>query len=150
MILDGLLLFSTAQAVTATAASTNIVDLTNARDMGIGNDYPALKLMVNIGTTFTAAGAATMQIQFQGSTDATTWTTYAASDAMAVAGLTAGNSLVFPIDLPGRKPGAALPLYYRLNYVIATGPMTAGAITATLVLDRQWNHSYPAGLTVAN
>jgi hypothetical protein len=150
MIMDGTLLFSTAQAITATAASTNIIDLTNARDLGIGNDYPTVKVEMQIGTALTTTNSGTLTVQFQGSTDASSWTTYAESQAYAAAALTANTNHGFPISLPARSLGASLPQYYRLNYVVGTGVFSTGTVTAFLVLDRQWNHSYPAGLTVAN
>ena len=41
MMLDALLNLSSAQAVTATAVSTNSIDLSTARDVGVGNDLYA-------------------------------------------------------------------------------------------------------------
>ena len=158
MILDSLLMFSTPaspQAVTVTAASTNIIDLLNPRDMGIGDD-PALKLAIYITTAFTAAGAATLQVQFQGAPDngsglPGTYVTYAESATYAVADLSVGRKLL-PIDVPHRDLTltTTFPRFYRLNYIVATGPMTAGALVAGIVLDRQDASQYPAGLTITN
>lgn len=158
MILDGNLMFSTPaspQAITVTAASTNIIDLLNPRDLGIGDD-PALKLACLVTTAFTAGGAATLTVQFQGAPDngsgaPGTYVTYAESRAYAVAELLLGSKLL-PIDVPHRDPTllVTFPRFYRLNYVVATGPMTAGAIVAGIVIDRQDSAQYPAGLVVAN
>ena len=134
---------------TGTQQSTNIVDLVNARDMGIG-DNPALKLLVTIKTTFSAGTS--LQIQFQGAPDNAgspgTWTTYAESAAVAEADLIAGRYLL-PMDIPRPPPGIALPRFYRLQYVSA-GTHGAGGIYGAIVLDRADYVVYPAGITVPN
>ena len=157
MILDGALQFTGTAGVagspdiptTGTQQSTNIVDLVNARDMGIGDD-PAIKLVVAVKTAFTAGTS--LQIQFQGAPDNAgtpgTWTTYAESAAVLDADLVAGRYLL-PMDIPRPPPGAALPRYYRLQYVSA-GTHSTGQIYGALVLDRQDYVVYPAGATVPN
>lgn len=153
MILDGLLLFDTAVALTATAVSTNVVDLLNARDMGVGD--PELSVVVQCTTALLSAGASTLTIQVQGSTDNTTYTIYAQSDAIPKASLGAGSK--FSIDLPRMPPHAAgRPRYLRLNYVVATGPFTGGTLTSFMVLDEQLNAGspnalgYSPGIVIAN
>lgn len=151
MILDKQLMFDEALAITATAASTNQIDLSVYRDLGVGDD-PALKVLAQVITAFVSAGGATLQIQFQGSRDNVTYTTMAESRAYAVADLTAGIHLL-PIDVP-RIGGAAqsMPRYYRLNYVVGTSTFSAGTLTAGLVLDRQDSNvqlgGYPAGVVI--
>lgn len=158
MILDRLLCFSAPsapQAITVTAPSTDIIDLLNPRDMGIG-DNPALKLAIFITTAFAAAGAATLTVAFQGAPDngsgaPGTYVDYALSRAYPVAELLVGRKLL-PIDLPHRDESliVTFPRFYRLNYTVATGPMTAGAIVAAVVIDRHDASQYPAGLTITN
>src|SRR5262245_10481611 len=134
MILDSQLLFDSASAITGATggASTNVVDLVNARDMGVGDaEGKTPKTMILATTTFLTTDAATLNVQVQGSTDNNTYTTYAESRALAAAVLTAGKYLL-PIDMPRPAPGAALPRYIRLNYAIATGHFTVGAVTAAL------------------
>lgn len=149
MFIDKLLEFDPAgTAITATAASTNVFDLSNQRDLSIGDHLTAV---IAVQTAFTAAGAATLTVQFQGSVDNSTWTTYAQTDAIPKANLVAGATIALPI--PAVPPHAAgLPRYLRLNYAVATGPFTAGAVQSDFVLDRQANNppSYPAGITVLN
>lgn len=157
-IIDGNLLFEpiAGTAITVTAVSTNIIDLLNARDMGIGDD-PALKVMVGVTAAFIAAGAATLNIQFQGAPDngsgaPGTYTTYVETSPLSLAspaqlGI---NAQLATFDVPRTPPGVAQPRYLRLNYVVATGPFTAGAINAGIVLDRQGAIAYPPGITVAN
>ena len=76
MILDGLLQFDSAANLAlavGTYNSTNVIDLGvtsgiptsanggGARDIGIGDD-PAMKLLVDITTTFTSGGAGTLAL----------------------------------------------------------------------------------------
>ncbi len=143
MILDKSLQFDSGAAVTVTAPSANTIDLSQNRDIGIGGD-PALAVVCTVVTAFAAAGAATLQVQFQTSADNATWTNLMMSDAIPVAGLAAGTELLRS-DVP-----LGCQRYLRLNYVVATGPMTAGAITSEIVLDREANPTYPSGFTVSN
>ena len=71
MIIDGALQFTGTAGVagspdtptTGTQQSTNVIDLAVARDLGIGDD-PALKLLIQILTTFT--GGTSLDVQLQG------------------------------------------------------------------------------------
>lgn len=138
MILDKLLMFSEAQAVTATAASTDVVDLGpidgTRRDIGVG--YP-LEFFTNVNTTATAAGAATVNIQLQTSPDNSTWTTIYDSGALALSALVAGQR-VASVKVP-----QGVLRYLRVNYSVGTGPLTAGAFTAGINLDVDANRAYP-------
>lgn len=158
MLIDGLLQFDPAgTAVTASAASTNVLDLMQARDLGIGDE--PLQLMVVTNGAF-APTTASLNIQVQGAPDngsgaPGTWTTYAESGALTGTQLNAnGNgTVVLPIDLPARAPGAAVPRYLRLNYVVTSGPFTTGTLQAALVLERGQiiaNFGYPPGTVVNN
>lgn len=138
MILDKLLMFSEAQAVTASAASTDVIDLGpidgTRRDIGVG--YP-LELFVNVNTTATAAGAATVNIQLQTSPDNSTWTTLASTSDLALSALTSGKRVW------SQKVPQGVQRYLRINYVVGTGPLTAGAFTAGINLDVDNNSPYP-------
>lgn len=143
MILDKLLMLSEAQAVTATAASTDVIDLGpikgNRRDIGVGEP---LEFWANVNTTATAAGAATVNIQLQTSADNSTWVTLFDSGALALASLTAGKRVL------STKVPAGVLKYLRANYVVGTGPLTAGAFTAGINLDVDANTFYASGITV--
>lgn len=146
MIMDKLLLLSNAQAVTSTAASTDVID------MGVTqNIYPGgeLEVYAVVTTAFTAAGAATMVVTFEGSVDNSAWTVMAQSPAIAVASLVAGARIV-QWSVPGMVAGQSMPRYFRLQYTIATGPMTAGNLTAGINLDVQLDRAYPPGITISN
>jgi hypothetical protein len=148
MILDGALLFDSAAAITAasgTQASTNVLDLLNARDMGIG-DKPSLKILSQVIAAF--AGGTSVAVALQGSTDNTTFTTMLASAALTLGSLTAG-SRIFDVDVPRPVPGQAVPRYLRLLYT-TVGTHTLGTVTSGIVLDRQDQISYPAGINIAN
>lgn len=137
MILDKLLMFSEKQAITASAASTDVIDLGpidgTRRDIGVG--YP-LEFLAIVDTTATADGAATLNVQLQTSPDNSTWTTIYDSGALALAALTAGKRL-FSAKVP-----AGVQRYLRVNYTVGTGPLTAGAFTSGINLDVDNNSPY--------
>lgn len=138
MILDKLLMFSEAQAVTATAASTDVIDLGpidgTRRDIGVG--YP-LEFWTTVNTTATASGAATVNVQLQTSPDNSTWTTIASSGDLALSALVAGKRIV------SQKVPSGVKKYLRVNYTVGTGPLTAGAFTSGINLDVDNNTPYP-------
>lgn len=169
MFLDQSLKLSDAQAITVTAASTNLYDITGAgsgnvpagifgttglagADMGLGDSAMRPTLAFSVNTTFTAAGAATLTIQIQAAVDngagsPGAYTTIAETSALPVASLVAGAN--FQLPLPPVTLGEALPRFYRCNYVVATGPMTAGKLNASIALNvpTQTNIQYPANFT---
>jgi hypothetical protein len=146
MILDKLLRFSDAQAITASAASTDVIDLGVLADYNVGYELEVLLLVTE---AFTASGAGTLVTALEGSVDNSAWTVMAETAAIGKAALTAGSQIA-RWTLPGPIAGQANPRYFRINYTVATGPMTAGKVTAAILLDRPRNHAYPAGITVTN
>lgn len=149
MLQDALLQLSNAQAVTATAVSTNTIDLGVARDLAPGSD-----LYVNIGvdTSATAAGAATVlfQIISSATSNLASPTVLSAGDSIPVADLQAGrrpislclNQAVLNAQPVGQR-------YLGVRYVVTTGPLTAGAFTAYLSnSDVAANKNYPSGFAV--
>lgn len=138
MILDKLLMFSEAQAVTASAASNDVIDLGpidgTRRDIGVG--YP-LEFWATVNTSAAAAGAATVNIQLQTSPDNSTWTTLSTSGDLALSALTSGKRVM------SQKVPQGVQRYLRVNYVVGTGPLTAGAFTAGINLDVDNNSPYP-------
>ena len=153
MILDQQNLFSDAQAITATANSSNVIDTlpsggpNTKSGLGDGQD---ISLFAQVNTTFTAGGAATLQIALVSADDAALTVNpivHYQTPALALAALTAKARPV-ALDLPYGK----YRRYVGLQYTVATGPMTAGAITAGLVEDLQTLNGtvdYAKGFTAA-
>src|SRR6266403_1722639 len=178
MILDSLLMFDNAVSLAiaaGTQVSTNVIDLGissgipssanggGARDIGIGDD-PAMKLLVQVTTTFTSGGAGTLSVTLQGAIDngagaAAAFSSWWASPAYALATLNAGSRLL-DMDMPRPPDGIAIPRFLRLLYTVGAATMTAGNVSAYLVLDRDDQiyqstdnsvmGGYPAGINVAN
>lgn len=150
MLLDALLQLSAAQAVTATAVSTNTIDLTVARDLGPGR---SLWLVWQVDTTFTAAGAATLTLQAitSASANLSSPTVVSQTDAIAKTELTAGRKLIAQrIDPAVVAAQANGQRFLGAQYTVGTGPMTAGAVTC-YVADAcpPGAQLYPSGFTVA-
>lgn len=139
MIFDQQTLLSDAQAVTATAVSTNVIDLGPIatglkRDIGKGKQIP---LLIQVVEDFAAAGAATMHVEVQVSEDeafTSPTVAYTTKVGVPVADLVAGY--VFVPEYVTRYTDER---YLRLNYVVGTGPMTAGKITAGVTMGNQSN-----------
>lgn len=149
MILDKLNVFDWQAALTATRESTDEIDLVNARDLGfptVGN--PSLKIRVLITTAMLSTGSSTLVISMLGSTDSTTWETYVQSPAIPKASLVAGYK--YDLAWAPKKVGDPMPRYIRLGYTVDVADMTAGALSAFVVLDLQADHAYPQGLNVQN
>lgn len=132
MILDNQTLLSDQQAITVTAASTNIIDLSPiagglVRDIGPGKPIPVL---VQVTEDFDAAGAATLAVALQvdDNSSFSSPKTVATIAATALAGLKAGTQLNLDYI-----PRGTNERYMRLNYTVATGPMTAGKVHAGIL-----------------
>lgn len=178
MILDAFLQFDNAVSLAiaaGTQASTNVIDLGitsgiptsanggGARDIGIGDD-PAMKLLVQVSTTFTSGGAATLVVALQGAIDngsgaPAAFSTWWSSPAYALATLVAGARL-YDMDMPRPPDGIAVPRFLRLLYTVGAATVTAGNVSSYIVLDRDdrmyqgtdnsVQGGYPAGINVAN
>lgn len=148
MIQDALLTFSSAQVITATADSTNIIDLSIARDLGLGGAHE-LYLQVSVGAVF--ATLTSLNVQFLGAPDNGSgapgaYSLYAESGVIPVANLTAGAQLL-RIPVPAVPAGYVLPRFYKLTYTVAGSNATTGNVTAFITPDRQANTAYAPGVT---
>lgn len=143
MILDDTLVLSDAQAVTASAGSTNIIDLGAAgtafghaaavrRDIGIGTEIP---ISVTVDTTFATLTSLAISVQVDDDVAFGSPTTIATGPAIAAATLVAGYKFTFPAELPE----GTNEHYLRLFYTVAGSSATAGKITAAVVAGRQTN-----------
>jgi hypothetical protein len=120
MMLDAQLQFSAAQALTATAVSTNVLDLGVARQIAIGEPLSIL-LCVIVAADFTTANE-TYQIDIQtDDNSAFSSATTLSSTILTAAQLTLGA--VHAINMPRTN----MERYLRLNY-------TLGGTTPTVTL----------------
>lgn len=163
MILDNNLLFSNFQSlITATdTPSTTVIDLTGGvamnigkmtrfgEDLGIGPGVGFPRIVAYVGTAFVTANVATLQVQFQGSTDSTTWDTYISVNASGAANLTAGTR-VADFAWPRVPKEFSLPRYVRLNYKLpGSTSFTAGTIFAGVVLEATEQNYYGPAYSAA-
>lgn len=141
-IIDSQMELSAAQAVTSigTTLSTNIYDVGADYDAGVGEP---LNISVEVKTTATSGGSATVAVQLQTSDSAGSgYVQIMEGEPIAVADLVAGKKLLEgPIPAGGKR-------YFRLGYVVATAALTAGTFNASFQKDSQNNREYPSGFTV--
>jgi len=141
MIFDRTLLFSNAQAIVATAASTDNVDLLATgtvygaaaalqKDIGKGASIP---LLIQVVEAFNTLTSLTVTVQcddnsaFSSAKDVLTVT-------LPLASLTAGRT--FPIIA---IPPGVNERYMRLNYTVTGTAPTLGKVTAGVVMGVQTN-----------
>lgn len=143
MIYDSALTFSSAQAITASAVSTNSVDLSKARNIGVGSD---LYVVAVVTTAFTDSGSdTTLQIDLQGSAASNFGSPTSQTIGIFAALSAAGTVLVGKVS-----PGLAGNLrYLQGNYTIANGSLSTGAITVFLTHDPDQYTSYAKNYTVS-
>ncbi|NYT44601.1 hypothetical protein H0A64_07140 [Alcaligenaceae bacterium] len=137
MYIDKFLQVSDDQAVTATAASTDVIDFGQAKPNSGMSDR--LSMVVTVGEGATAAGAATVTFTVQDSADNSSFADVISSGAIGKAALALGSQIVLPMPTQHRR-------YVRLNYTVATGPLTAGKFSAQVVTGIQQNDPYPDAL----
>ena len=136
-------------AITTSRDSTDILDLGMNRDASTGTDVSVLIL-----SNRAFAGGTSVAIALQGAPDngsggEGTYTTYATSPAITVAQLNAAPGMVFPVQLP-RPPfgGLSMPRFLKLAYTVV-GTFTAGALAASLLLNRDDVVNYPGAVLMA-
>jgi len=130
MIFDSTLKFSSSQAVTATAVSSNVVDLgVSGRDIGIGTEVP---LRVEVDSDFAGLTSIAVSVQTSDSEN-TGYTDVVSTAAVPVADLV--NGYAFNIN---QVPKGVLGRYVRLNYTVV-GNGSAGTITAGITAGNQNN-----------
>lgn len=134
MFLDKQNTFSDAQAVTASAASTNIIDLGNddAYVQAL-NEKGEIEILCNVDTVFATGDSLKVSIQTDDDVAFGSPTTIHETAAVATASLVAG----YNFKIKGLPP--INEQYIRLYYTVAGSNFTTGKINAGLVLDRQTN-----------
>ncbi|MGX9622246.1 Bbp16 family capsid cement protein [Klebsiella quasipneumoniae] len=129
MLLDQQALFSAAQAITATAASTNVIDTGSNKDVGKYGDIP---LLIQVVEGFNNLTSLTVTVQTDDNS--------AFSSAADVLSMTIPlASLV----LGYKSPIITLPMkmerYIRLNYAVTGTAPTTGKVTAGITGGVQTN-----------
>ena len=129
MLFDAKLLMSNAQVITASAASTDIIDRGDSKDVGRAGDIP---LVIQVVESFNTLTSLTIDLQTDDSS-----------------GFGAARSLyqiVVPLadlKLGYQTPVITLPQktkrYLRVNYTVTGTAPTAGKITAGVVAGVQTN-----------
>lgn len=151
MFYDAPLVLSNAQAITTTAASTVIYDVTGAGsgvapsmtfgnaaatakgfDIGMGDSASRPTAYFVVTTTGTGTGTITFQVQAapdNGSNAPGTYRTLTSTAAFVGTTLVAGESIQLPIP-PVTRADPFIPRFYRFNYV-QTGD---GAVSTTGII----------------
>ncbi len=145
MITDAFLRLSEAQAVTASAYSTNTIDLSVARDVGAGEETHAV---FTIDQSFATATSVTLEIVVSANANLSSHATLVQTPAIPIAQLTAGRSPI-AIRMPRTIANALGQRYLGARYTIGGSNATAGQITCNIVKDVQdIGKLYPSGFTV--
>lgn len=143
MYIDDQNLFDDNAQHLTTEASTNLIDLGQARDIGTGE---TIYFVIQVDTAFTDSSSnSTMTItletddnaSFSSATTAQTIGTFAALSA-------AGTRLVARL-----QPSAINERYLRVKYTVANGDLSTGKFTAFLTHNIDSYTSYPNGYTIS-
>lgn len=164
MFQDSLLVLAGNQAVTATAAGTNVYDVTGVGsgtvppmitgvlgttgaavpigfDIGGGDGMAIPVVTWEVPTAFVSAGGATMQISIQaapdnGSGSAGAYQTITSTAVLSVASLTANTIGQFPVaTLPANWTAEAMPRFYQAYFTVAGSTFSAGNLNVYLNLN---------------
>lgn len=135
---------STAQTVTASAVSTDSIDLLAAKDLGTGRE---IYMTTTVDQLVAAVGAATVTFQAIVADDAaltTNVTVVGATDAIGKASLGVGSPLrTVKLNPSFNSLGRR---YLGARYVVATGPLTSGQFTTKFgLLPDAGVQNYPIG-----
>jgi len=142
MYLDKLALFSNAQAVTATAASTDSMDFSQARDVGTGED---LFIFINCTVAMTdAASDSTVTVTLE-TDDNSGFSSAAVTQTLGVfPALSAVGSIIYARI----QPAALNERYCQLRYTVANGNLTTGTFSAGIIHGIDRVVSYASGFSV--
>lgn len=140
MFIDKLLQVSNEQAVTASAASTDVIDFGQTNpNSGLNRNTT---MAITVDESATAAGAATVAFSIQDSADNSTFADVAVTGVIAKADIAAGKQFLIPMPVKHRR-------YLRVYYTVATGPLTAGKFSAQVVTGVQQNVAQPDSSRIA-
>jgi hypothetical protein len=145
MIVDDTLVLSDHQAITATARSTNIIDIgaagtafghsaAVARDIGKATEIP---LFISVTEVFNNLTSLSVQLEVDDDPAFGSPRVVAAGPAITLAGggLAAGSVIQFPAELPE----GTNERFIGLRYTVVGAAPTTGKIFASIVAGRQTN-----------
>lgn len=136
--------FSDAQAITATAPSTNVIDLSDTiRDIGTGENLYVVTLL---DIAMTDAGSdSTVQVDLQKDTVEGFGSPELGQTLFTFAAISAPPLAKFARI----QPDAADQRFLRLNYVVAGGSLTTGSFTSFITKDIQKWRAYFTSIKVS-
>lgn len=143
MIIDNTLVLSDSQAVTATAASTNLIDL-GAPGTAYGHASPVsfdigkateIPIIVHVTQAFNNLTSLTVSIETDDNAAFSSPATVGTGPAVPLASLGLGARLSFPVEIPE----GVNERYMRLMFTVAGAAPTTGKLLAAIVAARQTN-----------
>lgn len=142
MYVDAKLLFSDAQAVTAAAASTSVVDLGAAREIGTGED---LYVVVSVDVAMTDASSdSTLTVDlYADSTES--FTPDSKQTLFTIPAVSAAGAVFIAKISPVLGAYRYLELYYTPN----NGNLSTGSFTAFIAKDVSSYRAYADGITIS-
>ena len=125
MLLDMETLFSNAQAVTATGASTNVIHTAfgKLKEISFGTPLP---LLIQVVEDFAGCTSVKVAVQTSATEDFAEVVTLAETAAIPVAELVAGYK--FPINFMPKGNLGYTRLYYTVNGTATAGKIDAGVV----------------------
>jgi hypothetical protein len=145
MLIDAQNTFSNSQAITASAASTDVLDLGAVRNIGVGEH---LYIVFHVTVAFTDTGSDSTVTPSLETDDNSSFSSAATVDTFAtLAALTPANTYRFYPLAPITAAGL-YERYLRVYYTVAGGNLTTGSISAFLTHDIQAFRAYTSGYTV--
>lgn len=142
MYVDKLLMFSSDQAVTAAAASEDVIDLSAVRDAGAGED---LYVVVVCKVAMADSGSdSTLAVALQGDSTETFTPDYTRTLFTFAAASAAGT-----VKIAKLGPGDLNLRYANLLYTPANGDLSAGTFDAFIAKDIQNFVAYADNITIS-
>lgn len=145
MILDNNLMFSEDQAVTASAVSTNVIDIGATRDIGVGTDMYLISICTVAMTDASSDSTITVTLRSDGSLNGGALTS---ANTLLTLGTFAATSAIGTRLITKLPPGLNYERYLDVYYTAANGNLSTGSFTTMLVKDAQLDAVYPGGFTV--
>jgi len=144
MKLDGLLIFSDAQAITAAAASDSFKNWEAAIDMGAGNDLYAVSV---VDVAFTDGSSnSTLTVDYQLDDSSSFGSIQTAQTLYTIPALAAvGDTFVAKLN-----PVTTPEQYARIYYTPNNGNLTTGSVTTFFTTNAQVWRKYAKNYTVSS